>query len=73
MAIEKDSVENKLEGKAKQAVGGAREEVGKAVGNEDMADEGRAQNMQGDFQETMGDVQGKVAGAAKKAKRAIKS
>ena len=73
MAIEKDSVENKLEGKAKQAVSGAREEVGKAVGKEDMADEGRAQNMQGDFQETMGDVQGKVAGAAKKAKRAIKS
>ncbi|MEP6871751.1 MAG: CsbD family protein [Anaerolineaceae bacterium] len=73
MAVKKDSVENKLKGKTNQTVGAAREKVGKTTGNEGMAGKGRAQNMQGEFQETIGDVQGKVAGAAQKAKRAIKS
>ncbi|MEP7216856.1 MAG: CsbD family protein [Anaerolineaceae bacterium] len=72
MALKNDSVENKLKGKANQAAGAAREKVGKAVGNEELEGEGRAQNIQGDFQETMGDVQGKVADAAKKAKGALK-
>ena len=57
----KSSTRDKTEGKMHQVKGKIKETVGKAVGNEDLEDEGKSENLEGKVQEKVGDVK-KVLG-----------
>ncbi len=62
--------ENKdtMKGKLNQAAGAVRENVGDAVGNEEMERKGAMQHAKGDAQEAGGKVQGAVKDAGNKMK-----
>ena len=49
--------ENQTEGKAKDIGGKIKEEVGDAVGNDDLKSEGQADQVEGKVQNKVGDVQ----------------
>lgn len=52
----KSSTRDKAEGSANQIKGKAKEEAGKAVGNPNLRDEGRADQAAGKVQKKAGDV-----------------
>jgi uncharacterized protein YjbJ (UPF0337 family) len=52
----KSSTRDKAEGTANQLKGQAKEQVGKAVGNPNLRDEGRADQAAGKVQKKAGDV-----------------
>ena len=53
----KDSTKDKAAGTAKDLKGKAKEAVGKAVGNPNLRDEGRADQAEGKIQKKVGDVE----------------
>ena len=53
----KDSTHDKIEGTAKDAKGKVKEAAGKAVGNPNLRDEGRADQTEGKVQKKIGDVE----------------
>jgi len=53
----KDSTKDKAMGTAKDLKGKAKEAVGKAVGNPNLRDEGRADQVEGKVQKKVGDVE----------------
>ena len=57
----KDSTKDNAEGKMHQVKGKIKETVGKAVGNDDLEAEGKAENRHGKVQEKLGRVE-KVVG-----------
>jgi len=71
--MEKDSMANKLKGKANQAAGAAREKLGDVSGNEQMERRGREQHAKGDAQEALGKAQDQANRAKKQAKDAVQS
>jgi len=52
----KSSTKDKAEGMMHQVKGKIKEIGGKAVGNEDLEDEGKDENLKGKVQEKVGDV-----------------
>lgn len=52
----KSSTKDNAEGKMHQVKGKIKETVGKAVGNEDLEDEGKGENLEGKVQEKVGGV-----------------
>jgi uncharacterized protein YjbJ (UPF0337 family) len=56
---------DELKGKAEKAKGYVKEEIGEALGNEEMEDEGRAQRNAGHAQEKFGEARRKVGDAVK--------
>ena len=52
--------EDKLKGKAKEAMGSVREKAGEMTGNEEMEAEGKAQKAEGKLEGLKGDAKGKA-------------
>lgn len=52
--------ENQTEGKAKDIGGKIKEEVGDAIGNDDMKHDGQADQVEGKVQKGAGDVEDKL-------------
>ena len=52
--------EGELKGKAKEIKGGAKEQLGKVVGNAEMQDKGEREKYEGRIQEKMGKARRKV-------------
>ena len=52
----KDSTKDKAAGNAKNIKGKVKEAAGKAIGNPDLRDEGRADQIEGKIQKKVGDV-----------------
>lgn len=50
------STTDKIKGLANEAVGNVKQSVGKATGNEKLQAEGKAQELKGEAQQTVGDV-----------------
>ena len=50
------SIQDKVEGTAKEAVGKVKEEAGKAIGDRDLRDRGTAQELVGKMHRKVGDV-----------------
>ena len=55
-----EGTKDKLEGKAKEAMGNVREKAGEATDNEEMEAEGRADQMEGKADQLQGDVKNKA-------------
>jgi uncharacterized protein YjbJ (UPF0337 family) len=51
---------DKVKGKGKEAVGGAKEQIGKATGNEEMEAEGSVDKAEGKAQGTVGKAKEKL-------------
>jgi uncharacterized protein YjbJ (UPF0337 family) len=60
------STTDKLRGYANEAVGKAKQGVGKAIGNDRLRAKGLAQEIKGDAQKAMGKAKGAIKGAADK-------
>jgi uncharacterized protein YjbJ (UPF0337 family) len=60
-----------LQGKGEQLIGGAKETVGRATGDEQTEIEGQAQQDQGKVRETIGAARDKIEDAAQDVKRAV--
>lgn len=58
---------DEVKGKVEKAKGYVKEEVGEAVGNRDMEDEGRAQRNVGKAQEKFGEARRKAGDVVKEA------
>jgi len=56
---------DELKGKVEKAKGYVKEEVGEAIGDRDMEEEGRAQRNLGKAQEKLGEARRKVGDAVK--------
>ena len=63
---------DELEGKFDKAKGGVKENVGRAINDRDLEDEGRADRASGDVQETWGKGKRKVGEAVEDIGEAIK-
>ncbi len=63
---------DELEGKFDQAKGGIKENVGRAINDKDLEDEGRADRASGDVQEGWGKAKRKVGEAVEDIGEAIK-
>jgi uncharacterized protein YjbJ (UPF0337 family) len=61
------STTDKIKGYANEAVGKAKQGVGKIIGNDRLRTKGVAQEIKGDAQKTMGKAKGAIKGAADKA------
>ena len=59
--------EDEIKGKGKQAVGGAKEKVGKWTRDPDLTTEGEAEREEGEVQEQFGQARRKVGEKVKKA------
>lgn len=57
---------DKLKGKSNQAIGKAKEILGKVTGNENLEGEGAAQKVEGKAQDTVGRLKDKVEQAKQK-------
>jgi uncharacterized protein YjbJ (UPF0337 family) len=57
---------DKIKGYANEAVGKAKQGVGKIIGNDRLRAKGVAQEIKGDAQKTMGKAKGAIKGAADK-------
>ena len=53
----KDSTKDKLQGVVHEVKGAVKENVGKAIGNPDLRDQGAAEKMGGKIQKKVGDVE----------------
>ncbi len=58
---------DKVQGKTDQAIGTAKEVLGKATGNQQLEEEGAAQKVEGKVQDTLG----RVKDTAKRAKKKL--
>jgi uncharacterized protein YjbJ (UPF0337 family) len=63
------SLFDKAKDKAEQAIGGAKEKLGDASGNDDMRDSGKADQTTGQAKEAGHDLRDKATGALQDAKR----
>jgi uncharacterized protein YjbJ (UPF0337 family) len=71
--MEKAEMDNKIKGKANQAVGAVREKAGDVTGNDDLEREGREQQSKGDAQEALGKAEDQAKRATDKAKDAAEN
>ncbi|MEE7450239.1 CsbD family protein [Methylobacterium radiotolerans] len=60
------STTDKLKGLANEAVGNVKQAAGKATGNDKLVAEGKAQELKGEAQKTVGDVKDGVSHLADK-------
>lgn len=68
---DKDTVNEKVEGRTDQAVGAAKEDLGKTTGNAPLVREGRAQQAEGEIREGVADAQRVVDNAASEAQSTL--
>ncbi|MQA63525.1 MAG: CsbD family protein [Actinophytocola sp.] len=59
--------------KVKQMVGGAKEKIGDATGNDDLADSGSAEQLEAEATEAGGDLKDKASGAMEDGKDKLDS
>lgn len=65
------NLDEKIEGRTDQAVGAAKEDLGKTTGNEGLEREGRAQQAEGEIREGVADAERAVDNAASDARNAL--
>jgi len=63
---------DKAKDKAEQAVGTAKEKLGRATDNEEMEDAGRRDQLSGEVKETGHDIRDKAAGTAHKVREDLR-
>ncbi|MGC7100419.1 CsbD family protein [Amycolatopsis lurida] len=63
------SLADKAKDKAQQAMGAAKEKLGRATDNEDLRDSGKADQTEGEVKETGHDLRDKAKGAVQDLKR----
>jgi len=66
------SVFDKAKDKAEQAVGGAKEKMGRATDNEEMENAGKRDQLSGEAKETGHDLRDRAAGAVHDAKERMR-
>lgn len=62
---------DKFQGKTDEIVGSAKKNVGEAIGNDDLANEGRLQEAKGRARKLFGDIREKIEGAVDAAKNVV--
>lgn len=67
----KETVSEKVEGRTDQAVGAAKEDLGKTTGNQGLEREGRAQQAEGAIREGVANAESAVDRAADSARDAL--
>lgn len=67
-ALPTEEIDMSIMDKVKQMVGGAKEKIGDATGNDRMADSGKSDQLSGEAQDAAGELKDKATGAMKDTK-----